>query len=171
MGGALATLLAAERPERLSTLVLLAPYLEAPRAVRVLARCAPVANALVPYLRAEDPRSVHDPEARARVRSHGVVTPRLVRELVALADSARAALPAVRTPTLYVQSREDNRLAPAAAERAFARLGAPVKRLEWLTGCGHVITVDYCWTRVAELVGEWVVRAEPLTSPGSRGSS
>jgi carboxylesterase len=165
MGGALATLLAAERPERLSALVLLAPYLEPPRAVRVVAWCAPVANALVPYLRAEDPRSIHDPEARERVRSHGVVTPRLLRELAQLATSARAALPAVRTPTLYVQSREDNRLTPAAAERAFARLGAPEKRLEWLTGCGHVITVDYCWPRVAEVVGAWI------TSPGSRDSS
>lgn len=165
MGGALATILAAEDPERIAALVLLAPYLEPPRAVRLLARCAPLAGALVPYIRAEDPRSVHDPVARERVRSHGVVTPRLIRELVHLAARARAALPAVRVPTLYIQSREDNRLSPTAAERTFALLGAPEKHLQWLTGCGHVVTVDYGWERVAELVGEW------LTSPDPRGSS
>lgn len=160
MGGALATILAAEHPERISSLVLLAPYLEPPRAVRFLARTSPFADTLVPYIRAEDPRSIHDPAARERVRGLGVVTPRLVRELVLLAQRARASLPGVRSPTLYIQSRQDNRISSPAAERAFALLGAPVKRLEWLTGCGHVITVDYGWERVVELVTSWVGRAK-----------
>jgi esterase/lipase len=44
----------------------------------------------------------------------------------------------------------------AAAERSFEALGAEEKRLEWLSGCGHVITADYCKERVAELVLEWL---------------
>jgi carboxylesterase len=156
MGGAIAVTLAATYPAEVAALALLAPYLEAPGGVRLLARMAPVAGLLLPYLDSRDPRSIHDPVARERALGYGVSTPRLVAELVRLADHAREALPKVTAPTLYVQSREDNRLLPEGAARAFARLGARTKRLEWLSGCGHVITVDYGWPHVAQLVGEWM---------------
>jgi len=59
---------------------------------------------------------------------------------------------------LYIQSREDNRLTMNAAEETFAAIGSPVKRLEWVSGSGHVITVDYARDRVAELVGSWMAK-------------
>lgn len=155
MGGALAVLLAAEWADA-PALVLLAPYLEPPAAVRWLARSAPLTGALAPYILSRSRASIHDPAARARSLAYGASTPRLIAELVRLADRARQALPQVRAPTLYVQSREDNRLLPAAAERAFAALGARTKHLEWLTGCGHVITVDYGRDRVAALTADWL---------------
>jgi esterase/lipase len=55
-----------------------------------------------------------------------------------------------------IQSREDNRIAPADAQRAFDRLGAKEKRLVWTSGAGHVITVDYGRERVFELLAEWL---------------
>jgi esterase/lipase len=49
----------------------------------------------------------------------------------------------VAAPTLMIQSRQDNRISVADAERAFGLIGAPDKHLEWITGAAHVITVDF----------------------------
>jgi carboxylesterase len=81
---------------------------------------------------------------------------------------AREALPKVMAPTLVIQSREDNRIAPAAAAAAFARLGARERRMEWITGSGHVITVDYKREQVAQDVGSWMdahLAASAFTRP------
>ena len=65
-----------------------------------------------------------------------------------------------------MQSREDNRIPPEAASRAFAMVGAPVKEMVWLEGCGHVVTVDYGRERVFEQVAAWLDRhAAPAGSP------
>lgn len=155
MGGALAAIIAAERDD-VAALALLAPYLAPPAGVRMLARASSLAGLVLPYLYGQNPKSIRDPEERALALGYCASTPRLIAELVRVADRARAALPEVSAPTLYVQSREDNRLAPDGAVRAFAALGASDKRLEWVAGCGHVITVDYGWERVVELVLAWM---------------
>jgi len=80
----------------------------------------------------------------------------------------RAALPRVTAPTLYVQSREDNRLTPEVAARAFASIGARTKRLEMLSGCGHVLTVDFCRDRVAQLVIDFLAG---VTSGNEKGTA
>jgi carboxylesterase len=157
MGGALAATIAADDPE-LAALVLLAPYIDAPPLLRLLVRAAPAIGVVLPYVGGEGTQSIHDPEARAQALAYGATTPQLVRELVRAADTARAALPRVTAPTLYMQSREDNRIAEDVARRAFAMLGAHTKKLEMLTGCGHVLTVDYCRERVAAMVIEWLTR-------------
>src|ERR687886_876172 len=102
MGGALATIEAA-RADRLDALVLLAPYFDAPLALRRLARVSPLAGALAPYLVPRSELSIRNPAERAKALGYGVTTPRLVRELLGVADRARAALPHVGAPTLYVQ--------------------------------------------------------------------
>jgi esterase/lipase len=51
-----------------------------------------------------------------------------------------------------------------AADETFAAIGSPVKRLEWVSGSGHVITVDYARDRVAELVGSWMAEYLPAGS-------
>jgi carboxylesterase len=155
LGGALAASIAADDPE-LAALVLLAPYLDTPPWLRVLSHAAPAIGVVVPYVGGAGTQSIHDPAARAEALAYGATTPQLVRELVRVADAARAALPRVTAPTLYVQSREDNRITPAVASRAFASIGATTKRLEMLSGCGHVLTVDYCREQVASLVVEWL---------------
>lgn len=155
MGGALAVLTAVERPET-PALVLLAPYLGLPPGLRVAAVLSRVAGLVVPYFSSEDHRSIRDPEAAAEGLAYGVFTPAALRALRAVADEAAAALPRVRTPTLIVQSRQDNRVAPGVAERALARVGAADKRLEWVSDGGHVITVDYGKARVFTLAADWL---------------
>ena len=159
LGGALAATVAADDPT-LAALVLLAPYIDAPRLYRMLVRAAPAIGVVIPYVGGDGTQSIHDPVARSEALAYGATTPQLVRELVRVADAARAALPRVRAPTLYVQSKEDNRITEDVARKAFAMLGARTKKLEMLDGCGHVLTVDYCRERVAKLVIEWLVSVE-----------
>ena len=157
MGGALAAILAAER-ERVVALALLAPYIELPPRLRRLVRHYQLIHVVTPVLRGNTERSIHDPAERARSLGYRAMTPGLARELSLIAERARTALPRIQAPTLLAQSREDNRLATAVAERAFAALGAKDKELLWLDGAGHVITVDYGRERLIETVAEWLRR-------------
>ena len=155
MGGALAVLTAAERPD-VGAVVLLAPYLDLPPTLRAAATLSRVIGVAVPYFPSHDARSVRDPEAAARGRAYGVFTAAAVRALRITADAAAAILGAVRAPTLIVQSRQDNRVASDVAARTLAQLGAADKRLEWVSDGGHVITVDYGKERVFALVYDWL---------------
>ncbi|AHG88054.1 putative esterase [Gemmatirosa kalamazoonensis] len=154
MGAALAVVLAADAPP--PALVLLAPYLSAPPVVRVIGALHRVLGLLAPWLRTRGEGSIHEPVARAASRGYGVVTPRLVSQLGRVVHRARAALPRVAAPTLVVLSRRDNRVAPAAALSALARLGGAPAEVVWLEGSGHVITVDYEKERVYALVAAWI---------------
>jgi carboxylesterase len=167
LGGALAASVAAD-DATLTALVLLAPYLDTPPWLRVLTHAAPAIGVVMPYVGGDGTQSIHDPAARAEALAYGATTPQLVRELVRAADAARAALPRVTAPTLYVQSREDNRITPEVAARAFASIGARTKRLEMLSGCGHVLTVDFCRDRVAQLVIDFLAG---VTSGNEKGTA
>lgn len=155
MGGALSVILAAEL-EDLPALVLLSPYLGVPRAVRWVGRAHWAVEPVIPYVWGKGERSVLDERERPKSRAYGYFTARVLRELARVADRASAALPAVRAPTLLLQSREDNRVAPEIAERSFALLGAAEKRLEWIEGSSHVITVDFGRDRVFALTAQWL---------------
>ena len=156
MGGALAARLAAARPDT-PALVLLAPYLGLPRRLRVAAAFWRVAWLVSPYFSAEDSRSIRDPAAAALGLAYGVFTPAALRALCLVSDDGAAALPGIRTPTLIIQSRQDNRVSTAVAERSFDRLGSSEKRLEWVSEGGHVITVDYGRERVFVLTADWLI--------------
>jgi len=156
MGGALASILAAEHGE-IEALVLIAPYLDMPPAVRRVARWHRALGASTVYVAGRGgERSIHDPEERARALSYRASTPRLLFELSKIADAARAALPRISVPTLLLQSREDNRIPTAVAEQAHATLGSLEKQLVWLEGCGHVLTVDYGREVVFTQVRGWL---------------
>jgi len=155
VGGALALDLAAERDD-VSALVLLAPFVAVSRTIRVLARTSRWWGPLLPYLPSRGGRSIHDPVAAVRGLAHGLITPAELRSLVDAANLAHDALSRTKSPTLMIQSREDNRVSAAAAEQAFAKLGSPDKRFVWTEGAGHVITVDYGKNRVFEQTTEWM---------------
>jgi carboxylesterase len=155
MGGALAALTAAARPDA-AALVLLAPYLDLPVGLRVGAALAKAAAVLSAYYSSEDVRSIRDPAAAARGLAYGVFTPRALRALRDTADAAFRVLPSVTVPTLIVQSQHDNRVAPSVATRALQRLGTADKRLEWVSDGGHVITVDYGKAQVFALTVGWL---------------
>lgn len=163
MGGALATMLAAEPPQP-TALILLAPYLGMPSGIRRVAAAYRVVGVAMTYLSGGGSDSIHDPVEKARNLAFGACSPRLLHELRTLVDRAWRALPGVRVPTLLVQSKEDNRISQAVAEGAFVRLGAREKRLAWTTGQGHIITVDHGRERVVELVHEWLI-SHPAGTP------
>ena len=145
-----------------SALVLLAPYLAPSPGVRRIARWGELAGILAPYVGSRSgERSIHDPEERARALGYGLTTPRLLGELARLAARADAALGAVRSPTLLIQSRDDHRVSPAVAERAIRRVGTRQTRLEWVEGCGHVLTVDSQRAQVFALVRGWFAGHAP----------
>jgi carboxylesterase len=142
MGGALAVQLAAERTD-IPAVALLAPYLTMPKRIERAAMVSHLWGPILPIVRSTEGKSVLDPDEQAQNLAYGVFTPGALR---ALRDTMRRAverLPRVQVPTLVIQSREDNRITPADAERAFRLIGSSEKRLEWITGAAHIITVDY----------------------------
>ena len=170
MGGALAVRIAATVPE-LPALVLAAPYLLMPRSLRWVARLAPLWALFQPYPSSASEGSVLDPVERGGGLGYGYFPPKALRALAETARTAWAALPAVRTPTLMLQSRTDNRIAPAAAERAFERLGARHKRRVWVEGAGHVLTVDYGREKLFQLAAEWLKLQGGAPAPGERSGT
>jgi carboxylesterase len=156
MGGALAAQLAAEAAD-VKVLVLLAPYLSATPQVAWATRTAPLWGLVQPYVDARGALSVHDPAARAASFAYGVVAPNALRALLETAARGRAALAQVTAATLVIHSRADNRIPDAVAAATTATLRAPTER-HWVTGCGHVITVDYCKDAVAALVLAFLAR-------------
>jgi carboxylesterase len=157
MGGALAAQLAAESRD-VRVLAMLAPYLTPPPRVSFVARTASLWAIAIPYFggRGGD-ASVHDPVAREASFAYGIFPPQAVRALCATAAAGRRALPSITVPTLVVNSREDNRIPFTLQEAATAGLAGPTER-HWVTGCGHVITVDYCRDVVAGLVLDFLAR-------------
>lgn len=155
MGGALAVQIAAKHPD-LPALGLAAPYLEMPARIARAARLSHLWGPVVPLVASTEGQSIFDPAEQERNLAYGVFTAAALRALYETVRRADAASPRVASPTLVVQSREDNRISVAAAERAFARIGAKQKRLEWLTGASHVITVDFGRERVFEMLASWM---------------
>ena len=155
MGGALAAQLAANDPA-LPALGLVAPYLSMPAGIQRAARLSRIWGTVIPAVLSTDGVSIQDPAEQARSLAYGVFTPAALRALYETMQRGANALPRIVAPTLMIQSREDNRITPAAAEAAFARIGATEKRLEWTTGAGHIITVDYGRAHVIAMLLEWM---------------
>ena len=160
MGGALAVQIAGAIND-LPALGLAAPYLEMPRRIERAARIAWLWGPLLPIVESSDGLSVFDPEERGKSLAYGVFTAGALHALYETVRRAAAASACVRAPTLVVQSREDNRISVAAAARAFAKIGATEKRLEWISGASHVITVDYGREHVFELLASWLEKHGP----------
>jgi carboxylesterase len=156
MGGALAAVLAAENPDTPS-LVLMAPYLDMTPKVKLAAASQWIWNSAAGARRSTSPSSILDPSEREKNLGYGgVYSGRLLYELWRLTAIARSSLSAITAPTLLIQSRTDPRVAPVVAENAFAAIGAQEKKLVWIEGAGHVITVDYGRAKVFEEVKTWI---------------
>ena len=169
MGGALAVLLSADSWD-VPALGLVAPYLSMPERIRRAARLSWLWGALFPAVKSAEGLSVLDPVERERSLAYGVFTAAGLRALATIVRRARAALPNVQSPTLMLQSRQDNRITVASAEEAFASLGAREKRLEWITGAAHVITVDFGRERVIGALVSWMQEHSVRPSPDRRAT-
>ena len=160
MGGALATILAAE--SRVEALVLLVPFpAMSPRGL-VIAKFHRVVSLFTPYLRSRSDSSILDPVARRNALGRGIATPRLVHELALVVRLARKSAARVQVPALVIHSRRDPRIAPADAAEAFQRLGSPVKMLEWVERSGHVVSVDHDRDVVAKRALDWLNAHTPV---------
>lgn len=153
MGGALATLLAVEYAQ-MPALVLLAPYLGVTQKMSWTFTLAALSPAKY-HKSLGGERSIHDHDARMKALGPGIVTGRALLALRTVAREAEAALGRLRVPTLYMQSRQDNRISEADALRHFASIGAADKRQLWLNGSGHIISADYERDVVADAVIAW----------------
>ncbi|MBA3342085.1 MAG: alpha/beta fold hydrolase [Gemmatimonadaceae bacterium] len=163
MGGALAAILAADN-RTTPALVLLAPYMEMP----ITYRMASVSHWLWGGVAGTRPTrnrgSIFDPAEREKNLGYGVYSGRLLYELWRLCAAARQSLPSIITPTLLMQSPSDPRISPAVAERTVAALGTSDKRLVWVQGAGHIITVDYGRGRVFHETVKWIAKYMPATA-------
>jgi carboxylesterase len=155
MGGALAVQLAAEQPD-IPALGLVAPYLAMPVKIDRAAKLSRIWGIVMPIVRSADGLSILDPVERDRNLAYGVFTATALRALHTTVQRARASLPRVNAPTLVIQSRADNRIAVDAAQHAFDALGAKERRLEWIEGAAHVITVDYGKDNVIGMLIAWM---------------
>ena len=157
MGGALAVILAAESPE-MPALALIAPYLQMPPKIERAAELSWAWGWLTPVVASSEGLSILNPDEAKRNLAYGIFTVGALRALHSVVLRASASLSSVVVPTLIVQSQTDNRIDPSVAERAFAQLPATDKRLEWITGAAHVITVDYGREHVIALASDWMLR-------------
>jgi carboxylesterase len=156
MGGAIAARLAVE-DSSVRVLALLAPYLTPPPQVRWVRAAAPLWGFTAPYLHGRGDASVHDKDADAKSRAYGTFSPGALTALARTAYAGLRALPDVTQPTLVINSEEDNRIPRKLALSALERIRAPMEQ-HWVSGCGHVITVDYCKDAVADLVVAFLAR-------------
>lgn len=160
MGGALAAILAAEYPG-IPSLVLMAPYLDMPVSHRIASASHWIWGGVAGPRTSRTPGSILDPAERAKNLGYGVYSGRLLYELWRLAAQARAALAAITSPTLLIQSHTDPRIAPDVAKRALAAIGTRDKKLVWVEGAGHIITVDYGRAQVFDEVTAWIRQHTP----------
>ncbi|MEO8334255.1 MAG: alpha/beta fold hydrolase [bacterium] len=156
MGGAIAARLAVDTKD-VRVLAMLAPYLSPPPDVQWVRATAPLWGFIAPYLRGRGEASVHDREADAKSRAYGTFSPGALTALARTANEGLRALPEVTQPTLVINSEQDNRIPRKLALGALERIRAPMEQ-HWVSGCGHVITVDYCKDAVADLVVAFLVR-------------
>lgn len=161
LGGALAMIVAAEQPS-VRAAVLFSPFLVQHWRLTMMAGAWPVLTLGMKYLTGgATTRSIRDPEARAAFIAYGCSTPRLLREVQQIARRAYAALPAVRQPVWIAQSGDDYRIPAEEAQDAFDTLGSRDKGIQWTTGNGHVITVDYGHRELAAAAVTWLEARVP----------
>lgn len=156
MGGALSVQIASTSVH-VRVLVLLAPYLITPETVRVGVRTSWLWSLFAPYLRGGGDTSVHDIAARLASHAYGTFSAGALRALDETAVAGRRALSRLSLPVLVINSEQDNRIPRALAQQALHEIHSPVEE-QWVTGCGHVITVDYCKDVVASLVLTFLAR-------------
>ncbi len=161
LGGAVAVDYLADHPAAASGAVLMAPLLG------VSGRRSPLLSprgwftlldhTLLFTDRARSPfgPDLGDAEARSLMRTDEFIPRTVYRELFPLVERDRARAPDFRTPLLMLLAEDDPVIDNEAAERFFRACGAAPRRLERLTGTGHVLPMDARWRSVLEEIAEF----------------
>ncbi|HUB06211.1 MAG TPA: alpha/beta fold hydrolase [Myxococcales bacterium] len=162
MGALLGVLLAAERPDRVTALALLAPAVRLQRpslAVARLVRRLPLLARLLPSIPKFGGSDVRDPGARAYVPAGARVPLHGLAELAALGERALAAAPRVRCPALVALGELDGTIDNAAARELAHRLGGPTELLA-LPESAHQVGIDRDRETLARAVGALFERTD-----------
>ena len=156
MGGALATLVAAETP--VDGLILAAPYYGITHKCYYLLpveRWAKLLSPLVRWVYSSPTRlPIKRAEARKDIVCYAWIPMRAALTVMRLAERARAPelLDAITVPVLLVHSRSDSVASPEAAAHAAHALSSEIKRTVWLDRSDHIIFWDYDREMVAREV-------------------
>ena len=145
LGGALALLLAAQRPVA-GVVAMSTPY-QFPshaqlRFLRVLLYSLPVLSQVLRYIPKPRINDYKDQRAYEAHLSYPVFPVRSVLEVDGLLGSLRQRLPDLRAPVLLMHALEDRGVPPSNAESIFSLLGSQEKELVWVRSSGHVMTVE-----------------------------
>ena len=168
LGSLLATLAAADRPDRVRRLALLAPAFDfqgGSRVYRDLFRLPLVAR-LVPKVK-KSGSNVTDPARLAGKPTFPFVPTRLAAELAAAQDEARRALPSIRCRTLVMWGAHDRVVPRRAAEYAARHVGSGPARFRVFAHSAHHLALDV----EAAAVADELVRffAEPRSAGDHAG--
>ena len=149
MGALLAVLMAAEHPDRIAAMALLAPAFRFRGTVRLFMRLARASriHRFIPFL-PKGGSAVMDPDERRNNPNIGKVPTHSGVQLGEVIARAEAVLPNVRTPALVMYSALDPTVSPKAAYLLDARLGSRPVMVK-LTRSLHLITIDHERDRVA----------------------
>ncbi len=151
MGALLSLMLAAEAPEKVDALVLLAPALRlapGPALAGWLARHTPLGRLLPPVPKGTS--DVRDPEMRALNPALRAVPISAVGELQLLAAEVDRRLPSIRTPALVIAGGRDHTVRLSGARRIASRIGSGPARLLLLPDSFHLVGIDVERDLVAE---------------------
>lgn len=157
MGGALATLVAADAPG-LDGLILMAPYYRITYQWYYILRPETWAGMLSPLLRwiyrSDAMQPVNRIEAREKIVSYSWIPTRAARTAMILAAKAEReqVLRDISAPVLLIHSRRDTVTDPRASEAAFELIGTENKRAVWLSTSNHIVFWDFERDRVAREV-------------------
>lgn len=159
LGGALALLLASDRP--VSGVVAMSTPFEVPpqprlRSLRFLMPPLRLASSVlrsVPKPRVHDYK---DPEAYRAHLSYSVFPVRAIAETARMLDLMRARLPNLNIPVRVIHAVDDRGVSADNARSIYARLGSRDKELIWIENSGHVMTVEPAHRQVYEVSANFV---------------
>lgn len=160
MGGVLTLLMAQQ------TRINAAVVMSTPMALRnKLASLAPVASRFTPvtYWRGNEQREKML-DQRYDYGYPGFPTAS-IGDLLHLIRLARRNLFAVTCPTLVVQSRADETIAPNSADIILQGIRSEKKAVLWLEGVPHVVTISREYQRIAKAMGEFLQSAQAAQPP------
>lgn len=147
MGGALATLAAAQRP--VNALILVSPYYAVTHRWYYLLHPETWAGLLRPAIRwvyrSRSVQPVNLVEAREKIVSYNWIPTKGMLTAIDIASRARddAVAQSIAMPTLLIHSREDSVTDPRVSEEVCKRFSTQRKEVVWLERSDHIVFWDY----------------------------
>lgn len=167
MGSLLALALAAQHPEDIAAVVLLAPALVLQqrwlqRVRSILPLVARMPGQRFRYL-AKGRSDIADPAAHVDRECYDRIPLRAVHQLLSLQRHARRQLPRVRQPVLVVHSHQDHSCSTAGIRQLERELAGSLEII-MLDNSYHVVSVDFDRERVASSVDSFATKTRRLNA-------